>query len=68
MAHIRIEMDRGRGWETRQEGDADVTADRLAEMLPAYAAQYAHRAFLDGALVASVSRVAGKVRLVRHDG
>ena len=55
MAHIRIEMDRGRGWEVRQEGDADVTAERLIEMLPAYAASYPHRAFLDGALVGEIA-------------
>jgi hypothetical protein len=69
MAHVVIEMDRGAGWETRQEGDADVTAEALVEMLPAYAIRYAHRAFLDGALIAEALRphgTRGKVRLVRH--
>ena len=35
MAHVVIEMDRGNGWEVRQEGDAHVTADALVKMLPA---------------------------------
>lgn len=52
MAHIRIEMDRGNGWEQRQEGDCDVTAGQLREMLPGYAIQYPHRALLDGEVVA----------------
>lgn len=70
MAQVRIEMDRGAGWEVRQEGAIDVTADALADMLPAYAIQYPHRAFIDGNLVASATRphgLRGKVRLVRHD-
>lgn len=69
MANIRIEMDRGEGWETRQEGSCDVTANDLANMLPSYAIQYPHRAFLDGALIAEALRphgLRGKVRLVRH--
>ena len=56
MAHIRIEMDRGNGWETRQEGAADVTADDLIAMLPSYTLAYPHRAFLDGVLVATSKR------------
>lgn len=70
MANIRIEMDRGEGWEVRQEGDADVTAEALANMLPGYAIQYPHRAFIDGTLVAEALRphgLRGKPRLVRHD-
>ena len=61
MAHVRIEMDRGRGWEMRQEGEADVTADQLREQLPAYAIQYPHRAILDGEVVVEVQPKAGKV-------
>lgn len=70
MAQVRVEMDRGEGWEIRQEGECDVTADALAAMLPAYAIQYPHRAFLNGNLVASATRphgLRGKARLVRHD-
>ena len=70
MAQIRIVMDRGMGWETRQEGAADVTAEALADILPRYAMQYPHRAFLDGALIAEAQRPhgrRGKVRMVRHD-
>ncbi len=69
MAQIRIEMDRGMGWEVRQEGAADVTADALAASLPSYAIQYAHRAFIDGVLIAEAQRphgARGKARLVRH--
>lgn len=70
MAHVVIEMDRGMGWEVRQEGAVDVTAADLAGMLPAYAIQYPHRAFLDGALIATATRPhgkRGKAVLVRHD-
>lgn len=51
MAHIRIEMDRGNGWEMRADGDAQITADELRAQLPTYAIQYPHRAFLDGEIV-----------------
>lgn len=70
MAHIVIEMDRGCGWETRQEGDIAITADQLAAQMPHYAIQYPHRAFFDGALIAEAKRPhgrRGKVVLVRHD-
>lgn len=70
MAQVRVEMDRGAGWEVRQEGECDVTAAALADMLTDYAIQYPHRAFLDGALVAEAllpHGLRGKVRLVRHD-
>jgi hypothetical protein len=70
MAQIKIEMDRGMGWEIRQEGAVDVTADALADMLPAYAIQYPHRAFIDGVLIAEAQRPfgrRGKAVLVRHD-
>lgn len=56
MAQVRIEMDRGCGWEVRQEGEADVTAENLAAMLPSYTVQYPHRAFLNGAIVATSER------------
>lgn len=70
MANVRIEMDRGMGWEIRQEGVVDVTADALADLLPGYAIQYPHRAFIDGALIAEAHRPhgrRGKAVLVRHD-
>lgn len=54
MAHVRIEMDRGNGWTTRQEGHVAATAADLAKVLPGYALQYPHRAWLDGRLVAEV--------------
>lgn len=70
MANIRIEMDRGAGWEIRQEGAADMTADALAYMLPGYAIQYPHRAFIDGVLVVEARRPHGRrgnAVVVRHD-
>jgi hypothetical protein len=71
MAHLVIEMDRGMGWEVRQEGDvAGMTAEHLVAQLPHYAIQYPHRAFIDGVLVAEAQRPhgrRGKARLVRHD-
>lgn len=70
MAHIVIEMDRGMGWEVRQEGESPVTADDLANLLPSYAIQYPHRAFIAGNLVAEARRPygrRGKVLVVRHD-
>ena len=51
MAHIRIEMDRGKGWEVRQEGECAVTSEALVAMLPQYAIQYRHRALIDGVVV-----------------
>ncbi len=51
MAQVRIEMDRGMGWEVRQEGEVAVTAEALVGMLPAYCVQYPHRALLDGVVV-----------------
>lgn len=54
MAHVKIEMDRGAGWETRQEYEADVSEGFLRDMLPRYAISYPHRAWRDGVLVATV--------------
>jgi len=54
MPFLRIEMDRGRGWELRGEGEiADVGADLavLRKQLDTYAVQYAHRALVDGVVV-----------------
>ena len=67
MANVKIEMNRGDGWEVRQEGDAPVTTDQLAEMLPGYALQYPHRAYFDGELVAAVTHSRGdrKAKVLR---
>ena len=50
MRLLRIEMNRGRGWELRAEGriPASVTIERIERELEAYAIQYPHRALLDG--------------------
>jgi hypothetical protein len=54
MAHIRIEMDLGLGWELRVDGYADSTVDQVVAQLSAFAIQYPHRAFVDGVLVGEV--------------
>ncbi len=54
MAHVRIEVDRGWGWTVRQQGEAYITADELAVMLPKYAIQHTHRAYRDGVLVGEI--------------
>lgn len=67
--HVRVEMDRGNGWEVRQEGHTSVTADEAAAQLPHYTLTYPHRVFLDGKLVASSERRRnGRVVVKRHDG
>lgn len=65
MATLRIEMDRGHGWELRAEGPFDNFPGTVASLdgpeahiraaLIGYAIQYPHRALLDGALVAEVA-------------
>ena len=60
MSQVRIELNRGRGWEVRQEGDHPITADELANQLAGYAIEYPHRAFLDGQLIASAKPVKGQ--------
>ncbi|MCX7178018.1 MAG: hypothetical protein NTX56_04345 [Proteobacteria bacterium] len=65
MANVRIEIDRGNGWQLRHEGSGDFTVDVLVAQLPHYTWQYPHRAFLDGVMVASSSRKGRKVEVVR---
>ena len=60
MASVRIEMDRGNGWEVRQEGEADMTTEAVVALLPAYAIQYPHRAFVDGVLVREAQPTRGR--------
>ena len=54
MRMLRIEMNRGRGWELRAEGriPAGVTLEQIERDLHDYAVQYVHRALLDGVEVA----------------
>lgn len=60
MPHFKIEMDRGRGWEIRTQGDhADASVNYLVSILPAYAVGYPHRAYLDGKLVAEIVKPRG---------
>ena len=51
---VRIEMDRGRGWELRHEGITMLTEEQAAAQLPAYCAQWPHRIWLEGRLIAEV--------------
>jgi len=69
MAKVRIELNRGRGWEMRQEGDHPITADELAASLGGYAVQYPHRAYLDGVLIATATPVKGEIqgKVERHE-
>jgi hypothetical protein len=54
MRTLRIEMNRGNGWELRGEGKlrAEVTIEQIERDLQEYAIQYLHRALLDGVEVA----------------
>jgi hypothetical protein len=54
MRTLRIEMNRGHGWQLRAEGKipAEVTAEQIERDLQEYAIQYPHRALLDGVEVA----------------
>jgi hypothetical protein len=60
MRLLRIEMNRGRGWELRAEGKipADVTTGWIRH--EGYTVQYPHRALLDGV---EVARAEAEVRL-----
>ena len=57
MVSVRIEMDRGAGWETRQVGELDqdpaAIVATIKATLPGYCAQYPHRALVDGVIVAT---------------
>jgi hypothetical protein len=54
MRTLRIEMNRGHGWELRGEGKipADVTTEQIQRDLREYAIQHPHRALIDGKEVA----------------
>ena len=54
MKQVRIEIDRGKGWETRFLGMFQIAPEEVASHVAAYAVEYPHRGFLDDALVAEV--------------
>ncbi len=58
LSWIRIEIDRGNGWELREEGLVDAeevtTVPQIKSDLQEYAVQYRHRAVLKGFVVAEV--------------
>lgn len=56
MAHIRIEIDRGLGWQVRQEGDFTIAAEELRAKMSCYAVSYPHRFWLDGVLIGEIVR------------
>lgn len=56
MAHIKVEIDRGNGWQVRQEGDCAATINELRATMPAYALSYPHRFYIDGELVGEIVR------------
>lgn len=60
-AVVRIEMNRGNGWEVRQSGELDqnrlaIVATIMAT-LPAYCVQYPHQALVDDVIVARAEPV-----------
>jgi hypothetical protein len=56
MSTLRIEMDRGNGWEVRSEGQSGVSLDSIRTGLSAYAIQYPHRAVTTDAVIVAVPR------------
>jgi hypothetical protein len=54
MRTLRVEMNRGHGWELRATGKipADVTVEQIQRDLREYAIQHPHRALIDGKEVA----------------
>ena len=59
MRTLRIEMNRGHGWQLRAEGKvpAEVTTEQITRDLQAYAIQYPHRALLDGVEIARAGKL-----------
>jgi hypothetical protein len=59
MRTLRIEMNRGHGWQLRAEGriPAGVTAEQITRDLQAYAIQHPHRALIDGVEVARAGKL-----------
>ena len=60
MSTLRIEINRGDGWRVCAEGEppAGASIDQITTYLRGLAIQYAHRAWLNGVLVAGVDPVA----------
>ena len=61
MSHfswVRIEVDRGNGWELREvslvDAEEEATVPQIKRDLEGYAVQYRHRALLNGCVVAEV--------------
>jgi hypothetical protein len=51
---MRVEMNRGTGWELRGEGTVTATTDQVAEQIRAYTySNHPHRILLDGTVVAT---------------
>jgi hypothetical protein len=76
MRTLRLEMNRGHGWELRAESKipADTSIELIKRDLQDYAIQYPHRALLDGVEVARAGDMPAKTvarsafdALVRRD-
>jgi hypothetical protein len=67
MKMLRIEMDRGGGWELRAEGSLPygTPTARIEADLRSYAVQHPHRALLDGEMIAAA--LPGNVTLAMDD-
>lgn len=59
---LRIEMDRGFGWETRSEGQipADTAAEAIRKHVDLCCIQHPHRALLDGVEVYARGKLSRK--------
>ncbi len=59
---LRIEMDRGFGWETRAEGPmpADTAAEVIRSQVDRSCIQHPHRALVDGVVVYERSKLTRK--------
>jgi hypothetical protein len=68
MRTLRIEMNRGHGWELRATGKipADVTVEQIQRDLREYAIQYPHRALIDGKEVARTGELPRRPWRARH--
>lgn len=61
IRNLRIEMDRGNGWELRAEGPSESTMAQVKAALPGYAIKYPHRALIEGHLI--VAPVGGRLEV-----
>lgn len=51
MAHVRIEINRGNGWQVRQESDCAIDREGLLALVTSYTIGYPHRFYIDGEIL-----------------